>query len=461
MINPDHQRKETAALASIAASGLLTIAKLIAGLLSGSLALLSEAGHGLLDTGATILTYFAVRAAHKPADDEHHYGHGKIEAVAALGETGLLAVLAVGVLIEAVRRLMGHEAEAVDASWPVFVVLIVSIGVDLVRWRSLARIARETKSDALAADALHFSSDLVGSGCVFLGLAATRFGFQQGDSLAAVAVATFIGIAGYRLGRQTIDTLVDTAPKGLAALLKATVNEVAGVISVLSIRLRPAGASVLGEMTIGVPRTMPLERVSRVKEEIAAAVARVAPEVNVTVTADPVALDDETVLEQVLLISARRRLPVHHVTVQNLDGRISVSLDVELDSRMTLAQAHDAASSMEAAIVAELGRDVEVETHIEPIEVRELAGHDVTSARGTEILALLKEAASRSDVVCDVHDVRVRETPSGLVVNYHCRAAAALTVEAVHHAVDALDHALRHQISDVARIVGHAEPLKD
>jgi cation diffusion facilitator family transporter len=267
--------KEKAALASITASALLTLGKLAAGLFSGSLALLSEAGHGLLDTGATILTYFAIRASGKPADEEHHYGHGKVEAVAALAETGLLIVLAIYVMVEAVRRLVGHQADPIEATWPVFAVLVVSIVVDLVRWRSLSAIAEETKSDALAADALHFSSDLVASVCVLLGLAASRFGYQQGDALAAIGVSVFIAIAGYRLGRRTIDTLVDAAPKGLADQIRSSVEAVTGVVNVESVRLRPAGPQVLGEVGIMVPRSMPLERVAQVKQEVAVAIALV------------------------------------------------------------------------------------------------------------------------------------------------------------------------------------------
>lgn len=206
--------KERAALASIFASALLAIGKLAAGLFSGSLALISEAGHSAVDTGATILTYFAVREANKPADDEHHYGHGKVELLAALAETGLLAGLAVYVLIEAIHRLHVQE-ETFEASWPVFAVLGVSIVVDLVRWRSLARIAKKTGSHALAADALHFGSDLLASTLVLIGLGASVFGLKQGDSLAALGVALFIAIAGYRLGRSTVDNLIDRAPEGL------------------------------------------------------------------------------------------------------------------------------------------------------------------------------------------------------------------------------------------------------
>ena len=458
MSEANNALKEKAALASITASALLTLGKLVAGLMSGSLSLMSEAGHGLLDTGATILTYFAVRVSGKPADDEHHYGHGKVEAVAALAETGLLIVLAAAVLVEAIRRIFGHATEPVDAGWPVFAVLIVSIVVDLVRWRSLAKIAKDTKSDALAADALHFSSDLVASTCVLMGLVATRFGYPLGDSLAAIGVSLFIAIAGYRLGRSTIDTLTDAAPKGMADIVRTSAQEVSGVVSVDTVRLRPAGAHVLGEIGITVPRNMPLERVAELKQEVASAISSVAPDANVTITAEPVALDDESVLELVLLIAARRRLAVHHVTVQEVDGAKSVSLDLELDGQMSHGRAHEIASSLEEAIEAELGGTVEVETHVEPLEIAELSGRNADATKISAVATVLSQAAKDGGIIRDVHDVRVRETPQGLVVNYHCRVDPSLTVDAVHAAVDKIDHRLRQTQPGVARVVGHAEP---
>ncbi len=454
----DHSLKQRAALASIVASAVLTLAKFVAALMSGSLALLSESGHGLLDTGATILTYFAVRASAEPADEVHNYGHGKIEAVTALAETGLLIVLALGVLVEALRRLSGHAAEPVDASWPVFAVLTLSIVVDLVRFRSLHKIAVDTGSDALAADALHFSSDLVGSIFVMGGLVATRFGFEEGDTLAAIAVACFIGVAGWRLGRRTIDTLMDAAPRGLANRLRARVETVAGVEGVDSLRLRPAGSKVIGEIAIGVARTMPLERVAAVKADVARALSAEAPETDLAVIVDPVALDDESVLELVLLIAARRRLPVHHVTVQDINGVKSVSFDVELDGAMPHGRAHEIASALEDAIRAEIGGRVEVESHIEPLDLRELLGRDVDPERAARYAAGLARLAAAGGVLRDMHDVRARDTQQGVVVNYHCRVDPALSVDAVHQAVDLIDHGMRSDFSEIARVVGHAEP---
>jgi cation diffusion facilitator family transporter len=451
--------KEQAAFWSIIASGTLTLGKLVAGLMSGSLALISEAGHGLLDTGATILTYFAVRAADKPADEEHHYGHGKIEAVAALIETGLLMVLAAFVLFEAARRLMGHPAQ-VEATPLAFAVLVISIIVDFYRYRALARIAKETRSDALAADALHFSSDLVSSILVLIGLAATKFGFAQGDTLAAIGVSLFIGVAGWRLGRRTIDTLVDAAPVGTADLIRGVATETPGVVAVDSIRVRPAGAQTFAELTVHVARTLPLDRVILIKERLADAVRNAIPDVNVTVTANPVALDEETVLERVLLIAAKRRVPVHHVTVQDLGNRRSVSLDIEVDGRMSLSAAHIVASRFETAIRDELGPSTEVETHIEPLVVASLDGRNADDASVEQVRSSLARHAATSGTITDVHNVRVRETSHGLVVNYHCRVNPALDVATVHDHVDRLEHLVRSDVPGINRIVSHTEPVR-
>jgi cation diffusion facilitator family transporter len=453
--------KSRAALASIAASGALTLGKFVAALLSGSLALLSEALHGLLDVGATTLTYFAIRAADKPADDEHHYGHAKIEAVAALVETGLLILLSLAVLFEAVRRIIAAQPPEVDATWLTFGVLIVSIIVDLVRWRSLDKIAKQTKSDALAADALHFSSDLVASSLVLAGLIATVYGFKDGDALAAVGVSIFVGIAGYRLGRRTIDTLVDKAPDGISEDMRSIAESVSGVAAVEELRLRRAGPAILGEISIAVSRTLPGDRIMSIKSEVAAAITAKHPDAALTVTANLRLLSDETVLERVLMAAARRRLPIHHITIQEIEGVKSVGVDLELDARMSHGEAHEIASALEAAIRDELGPGIEVDTHIEPMEIDELIGRDADAATTLTISEALQRLASEDGRVSDIHNVRVRETASGLVVNYHCRVDPARTVAQVHTDVDRIDRQLQHEMPRLTRVIGHAEPRRD
>ncbi len=450
--------KRRAALASVGASLALTLVKLAAGAMAGSLALLSEAAHNCLDIGASGLTYFAVREADKPADDDHPFGHAKIEAVAALAQTGFLVVLAVGVAIEALRRI--GETVVVDANLFAFGAILLSIGVDVARWRALSRIARITHSDALAADALHFSSDLISSILVLVGLAATRAGLPHADALAAVGVAVFIGVAGIRLGRRTVDALVDAAPKGLAGTLRGAVERVPGVAAADFIRLRRNGARIVGDLGVLVSRTLPLERVAAIKTDVAETIARRWPYVALTITADPVALDDETVLERVQLIAARRRLFIHHVEARNVEGGKSVTLDLEVDGRMSLAGAHEIATQLENAIQSELGSDIEVETHIEPMETHEIGGTAADPATTTRIASALTRNAALGGVLRDIHDVRVRAAAGGHFVIFHCRVDPEVTVEAAHASVDALERSVRDEFPDVARIVGHAEPAR-
>jgi len=450
-------RKLTAAKASIAASALLACAKLAAGLWSGSLSLLSEAGHGAVDTGATILTFFAVREADKPADAEHHYGHGKIEALAALMETGLLFGLALFVVEEASRRLHNPTA-AVDADWPVFAVLGVSILVDFVRSRQLSHVASAEGSDALAADALHFASDLVSSILVVIGLAATRLGFVQGDALAAVGVALFIAVAGFRLGRRTIETLLDAAPRELVPQFEKIIGAVPGVIALETLRLRTVGQQVIGEAAIAVSRSLRVEQAARIKDAVAAAIEAHSPQAQITVTTEPRALDDETVIERILLVASRRHLPVHHIIAQQIEDRLSISLDLELDAAMPLQRAHGLATAFENAIRDEFGADIEIETHIEPLAPHILIGRDADPVMQNAIDEALARHAAEAGVVGDVHDVRVRGTADGLVVNYHCRLDDRLTVEAAHEAVDAIERRLREEFPTILRIAGHTEP---
>src|SRR5688572_15800749 len=221
--------KERVALGSIAVSAGLILAKAVVGFLSGSLALLSEAAHSLIDFFATVMTYFAVRISGRPADAEHHYGHGKVESITALAETALLFVLSGVVIWEAGQRLLGGYGHAVEATLWAFGIIIVSIVVDFFRARLLYRVAHDTASEALEADALHFGSDMWSSIAVLIGLCAVAAGYPWADAAAALVVAVFVCLAGWRLGRRTIDTLTDTAPPGIADVVRRIASRAPGV----------------------------------------------------------------------------------------------------------------------------------------------------------------------------------------------------------------------------------------
>jgi cation diffusion facilitator family transporter len=450
--------KQTVALTSIAASAGLTIAKAAVGVATGSLAILSEAAHSLIDLAATVMTYFAVRIADKPADDEHHYGHGKVESLSALAETALLFVLSGVVIWEAGLRLVGVESKVVEATIAAFAVMAFSILVDFGRSRALYRAAAEHKSEALEADALHFGSDMWSSAAVILGLVGLRLGYAWADSAAAMVVALFVCLAGWRLGRRTIETLTDTAPAGAVERITETVRKVKGVVDVRRVRARQVGPRLFVDLDIAASRTLPLDRVMVLKQEVARALAAAMPETELNAVVSPRALDDETVLERVMVIARNRALAVHHVTVHAIGARLAVSLDLEVDGALTLARAHEIASGLETAVRDELGPDVEVESHIEPLQMDGLSGTDAPPARVEAVRAALASLAAGGGVLRNVHDVRVRDTRDGEIVNFHCDVDPALRVDDTHEKVDDVERGLRRRFPEIKRVIGHAEP---
>ena len=457
---PMQHQKEKVALGSIAASAGLTVAKGIVGALTGSLAILSEAAHSLIDLGATVMTYFAVRISGKPADEEHHYGHGKVESVAALAETALLFVLSGVVVWEAAHRLIGDQGHAVKATVAAFAVIAVSIVVDFFRARLLYRVAEETASEALEADALHFGSDMWSSIAVLVGLGGVAFGFQWADSAAALVVALFVCLAGWRLGRRTIETLTDTAPAGAADAIRRVAARIRGVVAVEGVRVRPVGDKLFVEVVVAVSRALPLDRVAALKAHLTDAIRAELPRAEISIVTDPRALDNETVQERIMVIARNQGLAVHHVTVHDIRGQLSVSLDLEVDRKLSLGAAHEIADALEAALREELGPDVEVETHIEPLQPPEAAGREAPPERVQAVEMALAEIAAEAGMIRDVHDVRVRETDEGEIVNFHCQVDPALAVQAVHEKVDEVERALRRRSPSIKRVIGHAEPRR-
>ncbi len=237
-----HSIKSNVAAISIFASAGMAVAKFVVGIAIGSLALISEALHSSVDVVATVITWLVVRVSDQPADDEHHYGHGKFESLSALFIIALLYVLAGGILVESWSRLRDGAAPPTLSVIP-FAVLVVDIAVNFWRARALHRAARATQSQALAADALHFASDVLGSIAVIIGLVLIGFGYAWGDAVAAIAVAIMIALLGLRLARSTVETLLDRAPEGVAEKAIAAIRAVPGVVGVERLRVRMVGSN--------------------------------------------------------------------------------------------------------------------------------------------------------------------------------------------------------------------------
>lgn len=456
MTDPVHSTKSRVAAISIFVSAGMAAAKFVVGIAIGSLALISEALHSSVDVVATVVTWMVVRFSDRPADEEHHYGHGKLESVSALGIIAMLYVLAGGILVESFSRLRAGTPPPALSAIP-FVVLIVDIALNFWRARALHRAAHQTRSQALAADALHFASDVLGSLAVIVGLALSGLGYAWGDAVAAATVAIVIAMLGLRMARSTVETLVDRAPEGAAGKATAAIWVVPGVVAVERLRVRMVGSTHFIDAIVQVPRTFPIDRVDEIKRKAQAAVLAAFEDADLTFTAVPVARDNESVRERIMVIARNSGLAVHHVTVHDLGDKLTVSIDLEVDGEMTLIAAHDIAHELERNIRDEFGEDVEVDTHIEPLEPELPQGTDAGPDRVEAIRAALSQFAARG-AIHDIHNVRVRDTDTGEIVNFHCRAAPSMSVIKVHESVDEIERSLRRAFPTVKRVISHAEP---
>lgn len=254
------REKMSVALISVFAAVFITGFKLVIGLMTGSLGILSEALHSGLDLVAAVITFFSVRISDKPADGEHHYGHGKIENFSALIETLLLLVTCIWIIYEASHRLISGKT-AIEINYWSYLVVIFSIIVDYSRSRALYRAARKHNSQALEADALHFSTDIWSSAVVFLGLVCANFGYFVADSIAALAVACIVIVVSYRLGKRSVNVLLDRTPPGVPELIERVMREIPGIVRYHNIKVRSAGADIFIEIDIHVDPALGMEQV--------------------------------------------------------------------------------------------------------------------------------------------------------------------------------------------------------
>ncbi|MBY0430441.1 MAG: cation-efflux pump, partial [Rhodospirillales bacterium] len=359
------------------------------------------------------------------------YGHGKIENVSALIETGLLFLTGAWIIKEAVERLFS-QPRPIETPWYAVAVIVISIFIDIGRSRALMKVARATGSQALEADALHFTSDILTSAVVLAGLGFVALGWEKGDALAAIAVAICVAVAGYRLGKRTIDVLMDKAPDGIAEHVETIALAIPGIIRVERVRARPAGAIIFVELSLKVSRTLPLERVEALRAEVAERVRKALPQVEPLVVAEPLALDDETIAERVRVAAACRNLSVHDIGVHAIGATRLVSFDVEVDEALTIKAAHDITTELERAVSAELGGGVVVDTHIDPRRSVVSEATDLDSEVYARLSSTIRGLAEGQEMVHGVHRIQAQRGGEGLYISFHCAFADAAPVRKVH-----------------------------
>ncbi len=451
------REKRMAALGSVVAAVFLAGFKLIVGLQTNSLGILSEAAHSALDLIAAVITYVAIVLAARPPDAEHQYGHGKIENLSALLETLLLFVTCSWIIWEAVERLSTHRTAVHPDVWA-FIVMGVAIAVDVGRSRHLAEVARRHGSQALEADALHFSSDVWSSLVVIFGLVAASFGLPALDSVAAIGVALLVLFVSYRLGRRTLDALVDRVPAGLYDRMLSAVRGVEGVEEVRAIRLRTSGPKVFVDTTVGIRRTTPFERAHAVMDEVERAVRSSHPDADVIVHGEPVETRDETIADKVRMIALEKGLRApHNLEVHRTEEKHFIDFDLEYPRGLSFVEAHALAGEIEQEIRDGFERVEKVTIHLEeyqPVaeELREVTGGE------RALCDAIRARALRDRRVLGCSDVTLLAGGGSYNVSITCQLERSRRLDDVHRIVAEVESALYREFGQLRRVTIHAEP---
>ena len=458
--------KRRVSLHSMLAAAVMTLLKLAAGLLSGSLGVLSDAAHSGLDMVGSALTFFSVRVSDKPADEDHTYGHGKVENLSSFGEVMLMAVSSGWIIWEAIRRMLYHSVELHHSIWPVLVVLS-SIGVDFWRSRRLRAVAKLTGSPALATDAFHFASDIWSSVAVLCGLGASWVGTQYGigwlryaDPLAAVVVSLLILRLTLRLGHEAVAVLMDEIPAQTRRQIVREVEQVPGVLAVEQARVRRAGAGYFADLTLALPRRFTFEHTGELVRSATAAVQRALPEADVVIHTVPRQARAESIFDRVRAVAARNNVSVHELSVQSHHGRLRVEQHLELDEKMPLLAAHGFVTAMEAEILRETPEIDSVLTHIES-EPATIEPPEEMVAEDRKIESAMRDAARFFPEIVDVHEIKVAHSGEHISLSCHCTLPDDLTMQRVHQVITGLEDRFKLECPEVQRVLIHPEPVGD
>lgn len=457
--------KQAAALNSVFAALAITALKVVVGITTGSLGILSEAAHSGLDLVAAVITYFSVRVSDRPPDATHQYGHGKVENFSAFIETALLLATCIWIVYEAAKRLFFHSVEIEPSVWA-FVVMGTSIIVDIWRSRRLRRVAEKYDSQALLADALHFSTDIWSSSVVVLGLALVLVGrtfsipwLSKADPIAALIVACIVVYVSWRLARQTIDALLDAAPAGVRVRIIRQVSRLDGVLAVDRVRIRRGGNKYFADISIAMPRNVTFQKSEQVANDAARVVRTLLPGADVVVNATARASHSESLFDRIRAVATRNNLNVHDISVQDVNRAIHVEQHVELDETMQLKDAHDRVTRLESEMRAEIPEIASILTHIEsepatietsdgPVEADTLERH-------------IQMVSRTFPEVIDTHDLMFKRVAGRLYLSLHCTLKDDLPLARVHDIQTAMESKFRQEVPALFRVLIHPEPQTD
>jgi cation diffusion facilitator family transporter len=456
---PGARAQQRTALVSVVAAVFLVAVKLVTGLVTGSLAFIAEAAHSATDLVAALLTLFAVRVAVRPPDRDHQYGHGKAEHLAALAESAFLLLVSLFIGYQSIDRLAGGGGHEVDVTWWAFAVLGAVIVVDASRALTSFRTSRRTGSAALAANALHFSSDLAGSVAVVIGLVLVNAGHPAADAGAALFVAVLVVIAAMRLAKRSVDVLMDRTVAEADERIRAALAQADEQVEVRRVRVRQAGGRHFVDLVVGVPMDAGVLQAHTVADSIEDVVERALGGADVVVHVEPTEAEGgirERATAAAGAIPEVREM--HNVRVMRLPDGYELSLHVKLRRELSLDEAHGVVERLEERVRAEVPELRMVHTHIEPLSRTDWARAPASDDTAVERAAI--ESAVKRVTGTEPLDVRFRDGEQGRVALVTVSLPGEQPLPSAHQHAGAIEEAVRERCPRLADVIVHTEPIE-
>ncbi|TMD11552.1 MAG: cation-efflux pump [Chloroflexi bacterium] len=447
------QRPELVALGSVVIGVCLVLGKVVVGILTGSLGILSEAVHSFLDLAASGFTLVALRTSRKPADPEHPYGHGRTENLAAFAEGVLLLVTAALIAFEAIRRL-GARGGVVNPAGYAFALLIATLVIEGARGAILRRVGRQASSEAMLADATNRLSDVLATLGVIAGLIGVRLGLSWADSVAALLVAGIVARAAGLLAWRSGDILIDRAPAGAEEQLREAIQAVDGVREVRSVRVRRSGPNLIGDSSIATGRMLSVEAASALVKDVKEKARGVLPRLDLAVAVEGQEQRGDLV-ERIHAAAARNGgvRDLHNVTVEReADGSLHLTMHAKLPGDETLAEASKTSRALEQSIRAELPDVTRIDIHLEPMDPDFVPGEDVT-ARNAHLATRIRAVVESHLEVKRCSDVELSDRHGQIHAHVVAEVSGEISLEHAHRIESELEEMIRREIPETHEVV--------
>jgi cation diffusion facilitator family transporter len=457
--------KRRVTLVSLAIAVLLILLKLFAGLSTGYLTLISEALHSSLDALVTVITFFSIRYAEKPADTDHPYGHGKAENLAAFTESILLFFAISLILREVVERLFFKSIVIQPNIWAV-AVLAASVFCDIQRSRALTKIARKYKSPAIEADAVHFRADFITSAIALTGILATYLAsalrvaartYPLVDIVTTCLILIVIVRMVLRILTKSAGVLLDRTAPDQTALIREIATEVPEVIDVEKVRTREAGKQTFVDLTVDIDRNLSVETGYSIGKRVEKMIKEQIDDVDVILQVKPVPKETEDIVERIRSIGTQVGCNLHHITLHKVGGRLHADLDLEVEGDVKLSEAHALSDKLEARIKEDNPAIGEVNTHID--WRTSSPPKDVSIGRDAALISAIEAVVRQKKEVISCRKVSVEEErPGELVLTIHCTMQPEADAGRVREVSKDLEKTLKNLVRGSGRVIIHIEP---